>query len=374
MLKAETPINPLSRLASSRKVLVFFTHLLILTLLFVVPEVLMSLSRPHDGLDSGMLVKSLVWIAVFYISYYLTCDPTDGRRSSVIKYVAECIAIIVVAVFAMYLLWHFTHPAPPEPRHFDATMPERRFFHNPGLAFLMRDGMVITLTIALGLTLRLIGRFREIDQRRHDYEAREREAELRRLKGQLNPHFLFNTLNGIYALIDIAPDRAQKAIHELSRMLRYVLYENPSAVTLGAEMEFVTHYVGLMQLRLPKTVPVIANIDGGDCVNNSVIPMLFINIIENAFKYGAKAPEPGPIVIDISVTGSLLRCHVSNNYDHEASKSEGGIGLVNLRRRLALQYNGRFTLEIKESERFEVELTVDISRPPEFEAEPETKE
>lgn len=372
MLNAETSIKSLSRLASSRKVLVFFTHLLILTLLFVVPEVLMSLSDPNDGLGSGMFLKSLVWIAVFYVSYYFTCDPTDGHPGSAMKYAAQCMVIILVAVFVMHVIWRYTHIEPPDLH--ESIMKKPRMFRHPGVAFLMRDGMVVVLTIALGLTLRLIGRLRVIDQRRNDYEAREREAELRRLKGQLNPHFLFNTLNGIYALVDIAPDRAQKAIHELSRMLRYVLYENPSTVTLGAEIEFITHYVGLMQLRLPKSIPVNANIDGGDCINNNISPMLFINIIENAFKYGSKAQEPGPIAIDISVTDGLLRCRVSNNYDHGASNGEGGIGLANLRRRLELQYEGRFTLEITAGEeRFEVDMTIDISRPPEFEVEPEMK-
>lgn len=369
MAKSNTSIKSLHHLHIPRKAWVVLSHLIIVMLLFVVPEVLLSLTRPREPHAAGIYLKSLMWVAVFYSSYYLTCDPTDGQRKTLMKYVVQNVVLFVLAIVAMYFVWNIStqwRPVPPPE-------PGRMFAHHrpggPSMVFLIRDGIVVILTIVLSLTLKFIDRFRIIDQQQREYRARAREAELQRLKGQLNPHFLFNTLNGIYALIEIAPERAQKAIHKLSRMLRYVLYENPSAVTLGSELEFVDNYVELMKLRLPKSIGVEANVDGGDCVNNMVCPMLFINLIENAFKHGTKSETPGPIRIDICVEEKVLKCRISNCYDPKASSSSGGIGLVNLRRRLELQYANRFSLKIKREERFEVEMDIDISAPPEFVSE-----
>lgn len=125
----------------------------------------------------------------------------------------------------------------------------------------MRELLVVVLTVALGQAIKFIYKTHRVQRRHHELMARERENELKQLKAQLNPHFLFNTLNSIYALIDIAPAKAKDAIHRLSKMLRYILYENQGVITFGEECEFLRHYTDLMRLRLSQSFPVRVEID-----------------------------------------------------------------------------------------------------------------
>ena len=101
--------------------------------------------------------------------------------------------------------------------------------------------------------------------------------ELKNLRNQLNPHFLFNTLNNIYSLIAISGDKAQKAVHQLSQMLRYILYENEgNFVSLDDELKFIKNYISLMQLRLPPSVKLSVKISESDSSGLEIAPLLFI--------------------------------------------------------------------------------------------------
>ena len=118
-------------------------------------------------------------------------------------------------------------------------------------------------------------------------ERQKTEAELKNLKNQLNPHFLLNTLNNIYALIAFNSDKAQEAVQELSKLLRHVLYDNQQTfVPLEKELDFIRNYVALMRIRLPQQVEVSVNleVDSGGALQ--IAPLIFISLIENAFKHG----------------------------------------------------------------------------------------
>lgn len=185
---------------------------------------------------------------------------------------------------------------------------------------------------------------------RQELEHSRTQAELQNLKSQLNPHFLFNTLNNIYSLIQIDADRAQQAVHDLSRMLRYVLYESSCpTVPLAAEVEFLRDYIELMRIRLPRHVEVGVSLPE-EPSPTPVAPLLFISLIENAFKHGTSNDRPSFIRIDIHERGGELVCRIRNScFPKTASDRSGsGIGLKNLSKRLEMIYPQRHTFEYGE--------------------------
>ena len=180
-------------------------------------------------------------------------------------------------------------------------------------------------------------------------EKTKTEMELRNLKNQLNPHFLFNTLNNIYALVSISQDKAQQAIQDLSKLLRYVLYEcNGNFVPLKQESDFIVSYVKLMRLRLNKSVDIDVDIKIDRKENLPIIQLIFISLVENAFKHGVSAETKSFIKIKLSVDDSDVICFITENSyfpkNKMNDKSGSGIGLENLKRRLELCYSNKYEL------------------------------
>lgn len=170
------------------------------------------------------------------------------------------------------------------------------------------------------------------------------KAELDRLKTQLNPHFIFNTLTSIYALIDFDRDQARQAVHQLSHLLRYVVYDIPQA-TLERDLQFTRSYISLMKLRLRPGDMLDVHIDCGDCGDLPIAPMLFVTIIENVFKHGRFTDSAHPIAISITASDGSVKCHTGNPYTPDrSSDTPHGVGLLNLRRRLQLLYGDRAVL------------------------------
>jgi sensor histidine kinase YesM len=183
--------------------------------------------------------------------------------------------------------------------------------------------------------------------RQSEKKQKEVEAELAWLKNQINPHFLFNTLNNISSLTQIDADKAQDTVMQLSDLLRYAMYEtNKPKVALEGEVEFMRNYIELMKLRCNEMTCVNAQF----IIHNSqleVAPLLFISLIENAFKHGANSNAPA--TIDISLTQQddtlVFTCDNTNNPKPTKDRSGSGIGLENTRRRLNLLYSGRYQWE-----------------------------
>ena len=212
--------------------------------------------------------------------------------------------------------------------------------------------MSMALTIALSVAIRVTGNWHRIETEKKEIEKERTAAELKNLRSQLNPHFLFNTLNNIYSLIAVNPDKAQYAVHSLSRLLRYVLYENnQNFVPLEKELAFIRSYIELMQLRLPAHVELHVTLpekDGG----LRVAPLLFVTLIENAFKHGVSSEEASFIHIRIEIMeGEEIVCQIENsNFPKtDRDRSGSGIGIENLRKRLQLVYPGRYVLKTRQS-------------------------
>ena len=178
------------------------------------------------------------------------------------------------------------------------------------------------------------------DKARRNAEAARVAAELGNLRSQINPHFLLNTLNNIYALTAIDHTRAQSAIQQLSNMLRHMLYDNQEQlVSLTDEVQFIENYINLMKIRLPKSVDVKLEKDLEN-PHTKVAPLLFISLVENAFKHGVSSTEPSFIHMTMTQKGNSLCVIIENSNfpKSEKDRSGHGIGLQQVQRRLDLAY------------------------------------
>ena len=205
--------------------------------------------------------------------------------------------------------------------------------------------MIVTLLLclmAIGVALSI--RYMML---RSERKQKEVEAELAWLKNQINPHFLFNTLNNISSLAQIDGDQTQEAIMQLSDLLRYAMYEtNKPKVRLDGEVEFMQNYINLMKLRCNEMTKVNYQLS---IINYQLelAPLLFISLVENAFKHGMNSNTPATIDIRLEQQGDMLvfNCDNTNNPKPTKDRSGSGIGLENTRRRLDLLYPGRYTWE-----------------------------
>ena len=207
--------------------------------------------------------------------------------------------------------------------------------------------LVQCVFILLAVGVRQIQRNHELRLKIEEEKRKGTEAELNWLKHQLNPHFLFNTLNNISSLTQIDPDKAQESIGQLSDLLRYALYDtDKDFVPLSGEIEFMDNYIHLMQLRCNERSEVTTEWDlpAGEI---KIAPLLFISLIENAFKHGVNARMDSFVHISLRPEGNdlVFRCENSmfekTGEDHIGS----GIGVENLKRRLELIYPGSYSYE-----------------------------
>lgn len=320
---------------STQKWVKFFIHLLFLSIIFILPEILMSRNVPDISQSWRFYVKSVVFVSLFYVNYYIIIDYCLGKKNWALRLVLINVGIIVLAVGVMSL-FHFN--------------PARRFLGKDfGMVHIftgmLRDLAMCVLTIALSVAMKLSDYWVRLSARHKEMQAEQHREELANLKSQLNPHFLFNTLNSIYALIAISPDKAQNAVHELSRLLRYVLYENTPTVRLQDELDFINNYIKLMKLRLSDSMPVHVELDAGNCGNSQIAPLLFISPVENAFKYGNIGTPDAEISISIKANEGMVTCEIKNHYVECPTSEDSGIGDANLRRRLDLIYGKRASLD-----------------------------
>lgn len=208
--------------------------------------------------------------------------------------------------------------------------------------------IMLALVVGLAIAVRMSQRWQHLEEARREAERSRTEAELTNLRNQLNPHFLLNTLNNIYALIAFDTDKAQHAVEELSRLLRHVLYDNQqSFVPLYKEVEFMNNYVELMRIRVTDHVHIDTHIDIAPDDATPIAPLIFISLVENAFKHGIAPNGSGRIAIEMRQHDGDITCCITNSNHPKRSndKSGSGIGLEQVGKRLELMYPGRYTWE-----------------------------
>ena len=220
---------------------------------------------------------------------------------------------------------------------------------------LLNPGVLLLTLLVLGIaaSLAAMQKAQRDAESRLELERRQVATELSLLKAQINPHFFFNTLNNIYALTLIDGEQARAALHRLSRMMRYVLYETPAGHTrLSQEVSFLRDYIELMHLRLTDQVQVVFEAPTDPAAPDPYIaPMLFQPYVENAFKHGVSASAPSCITIALRQPASqqVEMCVRNTLFPPSTSPDEepGGIGLANTQRRLDLLYPGRHALRVQ---------------------------
>lgn len=236
--------------------------------------------------------------------------------------------------------------------------------------FAIRNSTMLILTCALSVAIRMTANWYQSEMRRQTLEKEHTEMALKNLKSQLHPHFLFNTLNNIYALVAIDQEKAQTALLDLSKLLRYVLKESErNTVPLSDEILFLQQYIRLMSLRVGSNVTLSVDFPDPKRLaagqDPQIAPLLFINLIENAFKYGVPASAKATINISMKwdAAENVLEFSCSNPVAETAPLSSGdtGIGIPNLRQRLEYLYPQRHVFELKnENSIFLVYLAIRI--------------
>lgn len=192
-------------------------------------------------------------------------------------------------------------------------------------------------------------------------ESERKEMELQFLKSQLNPHFLFNSLNNIYSLAYQKSDKTADAILKLSEIMRYMIYEsNDSWVSLSKEIEYLQSFIELQKLRFKDGAAVEFTMNG-EIDNQQIVPLILISFVENAFKHGIANDPKNPIKINIIANQKILHFSITNKKNKYNKDQMGGVGLNNVERRLQLLYPERYKLNIVNSDtHYTSELMLDI--------------
>ena len=311
------------------------------------------------------VISYILLLGVFYGNYYLLIPRLYFRRKYAL-YIAlnllwlACILFLPVLLIQRHNMsepFGFMHRAP-DGRVFgpNGPFPDSAFgpppggmpfhvivHHGPPIRFILDEHFFLFLVVLfLALLLKIRDRWiRAEEEKLH--------AELAYLKAQINPHFLFNTLNSIYAMALGRSEQTAGAIVRLSSMMRYVLVEaGKEKVPLESELAYLTDYIQLQQTRFEGSLKVVFEIKGWP-EGRQIYPLLLIPFVENAFKYGVNPEAPSAIGIGIDIGDHGLRLSVTNNKVAVVpNDTPGGLGISNTRRRLQLLYPGRHSLIIED--------------------------
>ena len=327
-----------------------------------------------------------VYLLLFLVHNFLLAPLLiHGRRR--VAYFS--IVAVVLAAFTVYQCSH--HPEEPQrhrppmeqqgrhrpprfdepPRRgegegprFDKPRPQRHHRDNPPPIIGEHDIVaVVVLILIFGANLGIKGYFRSREDRKRlvELERENLEQQLEYLRYQINPHFFMNTLNNIHALVDIDPEKAKETIVELSKMMRFVLYEgNKQGVPLSRELDFIRHYVTLMQLRYTDRVRINVNLPH-EVPDRQIPPLILITFIENAFKHGVSYQRESFIEVKVCVEGDELKFSCRNSKSEKSNEKKGGVGLDNVRKRLNLLYGNRYVLHIhNDADVYTVELNIPL--------------
>ncbi|MDR2497127.1 MAG: sensor histidine kinase [Tannerellaceae bacterium] len=305
------------------------------------------------------LLGMATFVVIYFANYYYLINRFLIRKQ-IFLYAAVNILLSVLLLLLAYVVATLL-PAPEDIEKL-RQMPAPPQFSL--FRFICSSLVVCAFVCAISVSARMTSSWYAAEDERKELERSRSEAELQNLKSQLNPHFLFNTLNNIYSMIAFSPEGAQSAVHELSRLLRYVLYESSEpGVAVGSELDFVRNYVELMRIRLPKHVELRTAIECSS-PQARVAPLLFIALVENAFKHGVSAEQPSFIKVEIAADEACAKCEIANSLfpKAEGDKSGSGIGIANLRKRLDLLYCGKYSFSYgAEGDQWRCLLTIPLA-------------
>ncbi|MCQ2228776.1 MAG: histidine kinase [Bacteroidales bacterium] len=331
-----------------------YLHTIICVVLIIIPLMLQIESSALN-----IHIMSRFWLMVFgllltfYSNYLYAIDHLLYKK----RYIAFVIFNLVLLVLNDVI----------ETNVVDLINPERPHHRRPGViqTFFVYYRLIFTaLGVGASLAVRYYKKLLDSEKERKQLENEKLTSEISLLKYQMQPHFFFNTLNNIYALIAKSPNDAQKAVHSLSKMMRYILYENTSeTISLTKEIEFIDNYSKLMHLRLNDKVKVTFDI--AECEDGIKIPpLLLIPLVENAFKHGVSYNDESFIECRLKIEDDNLIFNVENSIitSETEDRSHSGIGLQNLKKRLEILYGeaASFTAGKTDRNTFETHMIVPL--------------
>ncbi len=209
------------------------------------------------------------------------------------------------------------------------------------------------IIIALGLSIRTVEQWQTTEQKVIKAEAEKVNAELSFLKAQINPHFLFNTLNNIYTLSLMNSEHTSESIMKLSNIMRYVTDDvTQDFVPLQQDLDCIKNYVDLQKLRLGRKTIVNFEVDG-EVTNQKIAPLILMSFVENTFKYGVSKQIDSAIGIKIVINSDAVTFECENAVFERPSNlpdRTGGIGIANTKQRLSHLYPEKYTLNIQEAD------------------------
>ncbi len=314
-----------------------------------------SQQRGYDW-SRGLMFTGIQFGFTFTVAYlnYFIFLPRFLKHKKAWRYFLEFIVPFALLVALRVFLQ----------RYLVTDSPRAEFFYSH-MYIIQVAAITLFITAFVGMLRFAVGWF-ELEARKREMENEKLYAELNFLRAQINPHFLFNTLNNLYYLAYSKSDNTTEVISRLSQMMRYMIYEsNHEKVLLSKEIEYMQNYISLEQLRLNNEVPIQFTIEG-EPENIWVAPLIFITFLENAFKHGVSNKNTGAWVnILIRMNGKQCTYRVENSKQPVATDSKegkSGIGLQNVQRRLELSYPNQYQLKAEDKpDRYTVQLDITLS-------------
>ncbi|MGJ8745186.1 sensor histidine kinase [Polaribacter sp.] len=308
-------------------------------------------------INNEFYILNFIFIAVFYFNY-LVLIPKFLLNKKIILYVIISLGLIISVIFILENFLKLPLKPTFEDQGFKNNLPNHR---EGGMN--LRPPILLLLFFALSTCIKLVAEWYKSEKERTIVASQKVTSELSFLKAQLNPHFLFNTLNSIYSLANKKSDDTTVAIVTLSELMRYMIYEaNEEFISLEKEIDYIKNYISLQLLRLKDSSGVRINVHGN--LNYKIEPLLLISFIENAFKYGTDYKGKTDITIKISIINDELQLEVYNLSSlQNAINKDSGIGLENIKNRLNLLYPNAHTLEINNTKKsFQVNLKINLKK------------
>ncbi len=287
----------------------------------------------------GSLVFNICIISFFYLHHYLIYDRLFASKKYVQYIIVLLVSFLIIfygsRIFRRFIFESFTF-----------------MMHPAGFRDLVKAVTWFLLVLLISLGIKLLSRLKETEERAREIENAQLRTELSFLHAQINPHFLFNSLNTIYSLALKKSDSAPAAVLKLSHLLRYVIDDaNRESVPLEQEVNYLNNYIELQKLRSTSSLAVTFNVNG-NISSAQIVPLLLLPFVENAFKYGISNHESSPIDIDLTIAQQRMHFSVKNRKFEHAELDSTGIGINNVKRRLELLYPGKYELTIQDKDDF----------------------
>lgn len=334
---------------------------------------LMAFVAPILGIkDDGAVNWTEVryfWISLspffilFLINNYLLLPRFLLRKRSWSYLVIACLTILVLFV-ALPALTQPRKEQPPHMHHFRKAPPAgKRPLRIPIKPMpIVNDCIIAVFIIGLNIAIRLLFKSIRDERQIKELENHTLQAELNYLKAQINPHFFMNTLNNIHALVDIDTEKAKETVIELSKIMRYVLYDaDQPRVPLAKEAIFLDNYINLMRIRFTGQVEVRVSVPE-TIPDVKIAPLMLVTLVENAFKHGISYTKNSYVHTTLSIEEDKLHFLVANSVTANGNESPG-VGMENLRKRLSLLYGDNYTLRVSsDAKEYNVLLIIPVER------------